>query len=50
MDHTKKSKYISFRVTEEQLIEIEVAAVDAGVRAREWCRDVVLERLELILH
>ena len=45
MDHTKKSKYISFRVTEEQLIEIEMAALDAGIKAREWCRDVVLERL-----
>lgn len=45
MDHTKKSKYISFRVAEEQLIEIEMAAVDAGVKAREWCRVVVLEKL-----
>lgn len=45
MDHTKKSKHISFRVTEQQLIEIEMAALDAGLRAREWCRDVVLERL-----
>jgi len=45
MDHTKKSKYISFRVTEEQLIEIEMAAVDAGVKPREWCRAVVLEKL-----
>jgi len=45
MDHTKKSKYISFRVAEEQLIEIEMAALDAGIRAREWCRNVVLERL-----
>jgi hypothetical protein len=45
MEHTKKSKYISFRVTGEQLIEIEMAAVDAGVEAREWCRDVVLAKL-----
>ena len=45
MDHTKKSKYISFRVTEEQAIEIEMAALDAGIRAREWCRNVVLEKL-----
>ena len=45
MDHTKKSKYISFRVTEEQAIEIEMAALDAGIKAREWCRNVVLEKL-----
>ena len=45
MAHTKKSKYISFRVTEEQLNEIETVAVDAGVKTREWCREVVLEKL-----
>ena len=45
MDHTKKSKHISFRVTEEQAIEIEMAALDAGIKAREWCRNVVLEKL-----
>src|ERR1041385_5459971 len=45
MDHTKKSKHISFRVTEEQAIEIEMAALDAGIKGREWCRNVVLEKL-----
>jgi len=45
MDHTKKSKYISFRVTEEQAIEIETAALDAGIKARAWGRNVVLEKL-----
>ena len=45
MDHTKKSKQISFRVTEEQAIEIEMAALDAVIKAREWCCNVVLEKL-----
>jgi hypothetical protein len=41
----KKTKYISFRVTEEQLIEIETAAINAGAKPRDWCRRIVLERL-----
>src|SRR5689334_1675770 len=41
----KKTKYISFRVTEEQLIEIETAATNAGAKSRDWCRRIVLERL-----
>lgn len=45
MAQPKRSKYISFRVTEEQLNQIETAALDAGLQAREWCREVVLERL-----
>lgn len=36
MAHIKKSKYISFRVTEAQLKEIDMAATDAGLKAREW--------------
>ena len=44
MAHAKKSKYISFRVTEEQLNEIE-AALDALANTREWSREVVLEKL-----
>ncbi|HXQ72328.1 MAG TPA: hypothetical protein VN844_17660 [Pyrinomonadaceae bacterium] len=45
MAHTKKSKYISFRVTEAQLEEIDMAATDAGLKPREWCRDIVFEKL-----
>ena len=45
MAQVKKSKYISFRVTEAQLKEIDIAATGAGLKAREWCRDVVFEKL-----
>ena len=45
MAHPKKSKYISFRVTEEQLNQIEAAALDALAKPREWCREEVLEKL-----
>jgi hypothetical protein len=45
MVYAKKTRFISFRVTEEQLIEIETAATNAGVKTRDWCRKVVLERL-----
>jgi hypothetical protein len=45
MDRPKKSQYISFRVTAEQLDKIEGAAMDAGAKPRDWCRDVVLEKL-----
>ena len=46
MAQAKKSQFISFRVTEEQLNKIESAATDAGTKARDWCRDVVLEKIE----
>jgi hypothetical protein len=45
MTQPKKSQYISFRITEEQLNKIESAATDAGAKARDWCRDVVLEKV-----
>ena len=45
MGIAKKTKYISFRVTEEQLIEIETAATHVGSKTRDWCRSVVLERV-----
>jgi hypothetical protein len=45
MAQPKKSQYISFRVTEEQLETIESAATDAGAKARDWCRGVVLEKV-----
>lgn len=38
MGTAKKTKYISFRVTEEQLIEIETAATQVGAKTRGWCR------------
>src|ERR1044071_6359022 len=45
MAHPKKSKYISFRVTEEQLTEIEAAALDALAKPGEWGREEVLAKL-----
>ena len=45
MTQPKKSQYISFRVTDEELNEIEEAAVAAGAKARDWCRRVVLEKV-----
>jgi hypothetical protein len=45
MAQPKKSQYISFRVTEEQLEKIESRATDAGAKTRDWCRNVVLERI-----
>lgn len=45
MAQPKKTQYISFRVTEEQLNRIESAATDAGAKARDWCRDVVMEKV-----
>lgn len=45
MPEPKKSQYISFRVTEEQLNKIESAATDAGAKARDWCREIVLEKV-----
>lgn len=45
MAYPKKVKYISFRVTEEQLNEIKEASLDALAKPREWCRQVVLEKL-----
>ena len=45
MVQAKKTRFISFRVTEEQLIEIETAATHVGYKTRDWCRSVVLERV-----
>lgn len=45
MAQPKKSQFISFRVTAEQLNMIESAATDAGLKARDWCREIVLERV-----
>ena len=45
MVHAKKTRFISFRISEEQLIEIETAALNVGAKPRDWCRTVVLERV-----
>jgi hypothetical protein len=45
MVNAKKTRFISFRISEEQLIEIETAAMNAGAKPRDWCRSVVLERV-----
>lgn len=44
MPKTKKTQYISFRVTDEQLNRIETLAAESGETARDWCRLVVLEK------
>ncbi len=45
MTGPKKSQYISFRVTDEELHEIEEAALAAGAKPRDWCRQMVLEKV-----
>lgn len=45
MVSAKKTRFISFRISEEQLIKIETAAMNAGAKPRDWCRTVVLERV-----
>ncbi len=45
MTGPKKSQYISFRVTDEELHEIEEAAVASGEKPRDWCRQMVLEKV-----
>ncbi len=45
MTQPKKSQYISFRVTDEELHEIEEAAAAAGAKPRDWCRQMVMEKV-----
>lgn len=44
MASAKKSQYISFRVTDEELKAIEGVAAATGEKTRDWCRQVVLEK------
>ena len=39
---TKKTKMISFRVSEEEYARIELAAVATGQNPNDWCRDLAL--------
>ncbi len=45
MTQPKKSQYISFRVTDEELHVIEEAAAATGEKPRDWCRQMVLEKV-----
>jgi len=43
MKRLKMTRIISFRVTEEDWLEIERAAADSGETPNEWCRMTTLE-------
>jgi hypothetical protein len=43
MKRPKMSRIISFRVTEEELLEIERAAAESGHTPNEWCRMTTVE-------
>ncbi len=45
MGQPKKSQFMTFRLTDEELAEIESTAAAAGEKPRDWCRRVVLERV-----
>ena len=47
MKRPKMSRVISFRVTEEDWLEIERAAADSGETPNEWCRMTTLETLRI---
>jgi len=44
---SKMSRIISFRVTEEDWLEIERAAADSGETPNEWCRMTALETVRM---
>src|SRR5688572_3465286 len=43
MDRVKMTRVISFRVTENELLDIERVAANSGDTANDWCRELVLE-------
>ena len=43
----KMSRVISFRVTEEDWLEIERASADCGEKPHDWCRKIALETLQM---
>jgi hypothetical protein len=45
MDRVKMTRVISFRVTENELLDIERAAANSGDTANDWCREIVLETI-----
>jgi len=49
MQRPKMSRVISFRVTEEDWLEIERAAADCGDKPHDWCRTLALETAKMPL-
>jgi len=41
------TRVISFRVTEDDWLEIERAAADCGDKPHDWCRTIALETLKM---
>ncbi len=44
MEQEVMTEIVSFRVTPEQRQQLEAAARASGMKARDWCRQVVLEK------
>jgi len=49
MKRSKMTRVISFRVTEEDWLEIERAANESGETPNEWCRMTTLETLRMLV-
>jgi hypothetical protein len=49
MQRPKMTRVISFRVTEEDWLQIERAAADCGETPNEWCRTTTLETARMPL-
>ena len=47
MRRPKMTRVISFRVTEDDWLEIERAAADCGDKPHDWCRTIALETLKM---
>ena len=47
MKRPNMTRVISFRVTEEDWLNIERAAADCGDKPHDWCRTIALETLKL---
>jgi len=42
MSEAKRSKYVSFRLTDEEYTQVQRAAVASGEEPNNWCRSTVL--------
>ena len=47
MKRQKMTRVISFRVSEEDWLNIEKAAADCGDKPHDWCRTIALETLRM---
>jgi len=47
VDRIKMTRVISFRVTENDWLDIERAAANSGDTANDWCRTIALERVRI---